>query len=86
MGNEFAGGDGEANARLVEAILRDELDGPARHVVVLNAAAALEMAGLASDLRAGVALAEQTIGSGAAFDLLQRLRARAGRGGEGAQA
>ncbi len=84
--SEFAGGDGEANARLVEAILRDELDGPARHVVVLNAAAALEMAGLASDLRAGVALAEQTIGSGAAFDLLQRLRARAGRGGEGAQA
>lgn len=84
--SEFAGGDGEANARLVEAILRDEADGPMRHVVVLNAAAALEMAGLAGDIRAGVALAEQTISSGAAFDLLQRLRARSGRTSEGARA
>ena len=73
---ELAGGDGEANAALIEAILRGDQAGPARDVVVLNAGASLLVAGLAADIREGVVLADQAITSGAALDLLQRLRAR----------
>ena len=82
----LAGGDGEANARLIEAVLRDEHDGPVRDVVVLNAGASLVVAGLAGDIRDGVRLADVTIGSGAAFELLQRLRARAASSGAGTEA
>ena len=78
----LAGGDGEANAALIEAILRGRHEGPARDVVVLNAGASLVVAGLAADIREGVALADQTIASGAAFDLLERLRARSAVAGE----
>jgi anthranilate phosphoribosyltransferase len=44
-------------------------------VVLLNAAAAFLAAGRVSDLRTGISLAAQTIASGAATDLLARLRA-----------
>ena len=46
---------------------------------MLNAGASLVVAGLASDIGVGVALAQQTIDSGAALDLLERLRARSAR-------
>ena len=75
----LAGGDGEANAALIESILRGEQTGPTRDVVLLNAGASLVVAGLAADVRDGVALARETIRSGAAIDLLERLRARTAR-------
>lgn len=74
--DSLAGGDGEANAALIEAILGGQRDGPVRDVVVLNAGASLVVAGLAGDLREGVDVAGRTIDSGAALDLLERLRAR----------
>jgi anthranilate phosphoribosyltransferase len=79
---ELAGGNGEANAALIESILRGEQSGPKRDVVLVNAGASLVVAGLAGDVREGVALADQTITSGAAFDLLERLRARAAANSE----
>jgi anthranilate phosphoribosyltransferase len=71
----LAGGSPVENARIIEAILGGEL-GPRRDVVVLNAAAALQVAGRACDLREGAVLAARAIDSGAATALLGRLRAR----------
>jgi anthranilate phosphoribosyltransferase len=73
----FAGGDGEANAALIVRVLDGTETGPRRDVVLLNAGAALMVAGRAPTLRDGVALAATTIDSGAARAQLQRLRDRA---------
>ena len=69
------GGTPQENARLLLAVLGGER-GPRRDVVLLNAGAALEVAGRAADLRAGVRLAAETIDSGAAMARLERLRER----------
>jgi anthranilate phosphoribosyltransferase len=69
----LAGGDAQQNARLIEAILRGE-PGPTRDVVLLNAAAALVIAGLAADFSGGVRYAADTIDSGAGLRLLALLR------------
>jgi anthranilate phosphoribosyltransferase len=69
----LAGGTPEENARLVEAVLGGEA-GPRRDVVLLNAAAALLVAGRVRDLREGVAGAATAIDGGAATALLERLR------------
>ena len=47
--------------------------GPKRDVVLLNAAAALLVGGLAGDLREGIALAAKSIDSGAAWRTLEAL-------------
>ena len=47
---------------------------PYRDTVLLNAAAALIVAGRAADLREGVALAGRSIASGAALAALETLR------------
>lgn len=73
----LAGGDGAANARLIEGVFAGETGGPPRDVIVLNAGAALVVAGRADELADGVAMADETIASGAALDLLRRLRDRA---------
>lgn len=65
------------SAARIEAILAGRETGPARDVVVLNAGAALVVAGRAPDLAAGVALALHTIASGAAQARLARIRSRA---------
>jgi anthranilate phosphoribosyltransferase len=64
----------QENADLLEAILIGAQHGPRRDVVLLNAAAALEAAGLASDLKEGVSRAAAAIDSGAARKTLQALR------------
>jgi anthranilate phosphoribosyltransferase len=64
----------QANAAILEGILSGVARGPRRDVVLLNAAAALEASGLASDLREGVERAGHAIDSGAARKSLQTLR------------
>lgn len=72
--DELQGGDtAEENAAILDAIFRGADRGPKRDVVLLNAAAALETAGLVSDLSEGVALAADTIDSGAAHRTLLQL-------------
>lgn len=69
------------------ACIRDVLagvPGPARDVVCLNAGAMLVVAGVAADLAAGVARAQQAIDDGAARALLARLVAFTGGAVEGA--
>jgi len=68
------GGDPAYNAAALEALLQGAR-GPYRDVVLLNAAAALIVAGKAADLRQGAAIAAQSIDSGAAQGVLARLRA-----------
>jgi anthranilate phosphoribosyltransferase len=71
---ELAGGTPEENARLVEAVLHGDR-GPRRDVVLLNAGAALVVAGRAADLGEGARAAAAAIDSGATRALLARLRA-----------
>ena len=74
LGHLSGGETPQGNAALLEAILIGDLTGPKRDVVLLNAAAALEAAGLAHDLREGVTRAAHAIDSGAARKILQALR------------
>lgn len=67
-----AGGTPEENAAVTRAVLAGE-QGPHRDLVVLNAAAAIYVAGLAPDLEQGVAKATEAIDSGAAADVLESL-------------
>ena len=69
---DLTGGDAAENARSVEAVLRGD-GGPFRDIVLLNAGAALLVAGKATSLREGVALAAQSIDSGKARTVLDEL-------------
>ncbi len=65
------GGDTAENARIIRAILNGE-QGPRRDLVLMNASAALVAAGRAGDFLEGVALARESIDSGAARAKLDR--------------
>jgi len=69
----IAGGSPQQNAEVTVAVLRGER-GPARDIVVLNAAGALVAAELVEDLPGGMALAKRSIDSGAAHEKLEALR------------
>jgi len=66
------GGDARANADIARRVLEGGR-GPTRDVVLLNAAAALLVAGRVEDLRAGVAEAGRAIDDGRAGALLRRV-------------
>ncbi len=68
----LAGGDSATNARILWRILEGR-PGPERDIVLVNASAALVVAGLAEDFPAGVDLARQAIDSGAALRTLSAL-------------
>jgi len=69
---DLKGGDASANAAIVTSIL-DGKQGPPRDVVVLNAGAALFVAGKVDDARAGIAQASAAIDSGAARGTLEKM-------------
>jgi anthranilate phosphoribosyltransferase len=69
----LAGGDAQQNARITMEVLEGK-PGPQRDVVLLNAAAALVVAGAATDWHAGLQLAARALDSGAALDRLRRLQ------------
>ncbi len=71
---KLAGGSPADNARIVEAVLRGE-PGARRDVVLLNAGAALVVAGVVDDLAAGIDRAALTIDAGLTTELLTNLRA-----------
>jgi len=64
--------DAAESLSLIRGLLEDRA-GPARDIVVLNAGAAIYVAGLASTLKAGVEKADQAIASGEARNRLDRL-------------
>jgi anthranilate phosphoribosyltransferase len=67
------GGEPAENALALSALL-EGTPGAYRDIVLLNAAAALVVAGKAEDLRAGAGLAARSIDSGAAAAVLARLK------------
>ena len=70
--SDLEGGDATRNAAALRAVLAGEA-GPHRDVVLLNAGAALVVAGRAEDLAHGVALAAGALDSGAAAAKLDAL-------------
>lgn len=72
--NDLAGGDAVRNAGIVKATLGGER-GPARDIVLVNAAAALVAAGKAENYTDGMRLAAESIDSGAAREKLEALAA-----------
>jgi anthranilate phosphoribosyltransferase len=70
----LAGGSPEENARLSEAVLRGE-PGIRRDVVLLNAGAALLVAGVVGAMEEGIERAALTIDAGLGVELLEALRA-----------
>ncbi len=84
---EIAGGSPQENAALIRAVLEGRERSGARTVVLLNAAATLVAAGVATDMAEGLLQAGEALDSGAAARVLQELgeasRAYAGPREEG---
>jgi anthranilate synthase/phosphoribosyltransferase len=74
---DLKGGDAAENASIIVRVLAGE-PGPKRDVVVLNAAAAIFVAGLASDYGTAIEAARASIDSGAAGRVLEALRVLSG--------
>ena len=70
---EFIGGDVATNSALLFEVLTG-VAGARRDIVLLNAASALVAAGLAGDLKVGVAMGTEAIDSGQAAATLEKLR------------
>jgi anthranilate phosphoribosyltransferase len=70
--DDLRGGDAAHNAAIARGVLAGEA-GPRREAVVLNAAAALIVAGRAGDLAEGARRARESLDSGAAASVLERV-------------
>ena len=70
--DDLRGGDAAFNARVIRGVLNGDR-GPRRDIGVLNAAAALVIAGKAVDLSEGVAQASASLDSGRAAEVLDEL-------------
>jgi anthranilate phosphoribosyltransferase len=71
--DQFTGGDIETNRALLYDVITG-IPGARRDIVLLNAAATLVAAGIAGDLKEGVALGTDAIDSGQAAATLAKLR------------
>ncbi len=71
--NEIVGGTSKENAQDINYILKGE-KGPKRDIVVINAAAALYVAGKANSVKDAIPLAEDVIDSGKALEKLNEFR------------
>ena len=69
---QLRGGDAESNAAALTDVLKGK-KGPFRDVALLNAAAAIVVAGKAKDLKEGVAIATKSVDSAEAEGRLDRL-------------
>jgi anthranilate phosphoribosyltransferase len=69
--DELRGGDVETNVAIAREILAG-VGGPRRDVVLLNAAAALDVAGAAGSIRDGIGMAAAAIDDGRASEVLDR--------------
>ncbi len=74
---KIRGGDAKQNSEVIHKILGRSLlyreHGPHREIVIANAAAALVVAGRATDFAAGVQMAKESIDTGAAREKLEAL-------------
>ena len=70
---DLAGGDRQANAAMIRALLRNEDRGPKRDAVLLNAGAGLFVAGKTPSVSEGWELADELLSSGRAAAKLEEL-------------
>lgn len=76
---QIQGGDKKKNAEIILSILNGQ-KGPARDTVLLNASAALQVAGVAQSWMEGVEIAKDSIDSGKALSKLKKLVELSNRG------
>jgi anthranilate phosphoribosyltransferase len=69
---DLKGGNKKENAAITKAVLQGE-KGPRRDIVLLNSGVALVAADMADSIRTGMALSEESIDSGKAFQKLELL-------------
>jgi len=69
----LSGGDAEANAKIIREVLKGNRRDAGRLLVLVNAAAALHVGGIAADVKEGMKLAEESIDSGLAAEKLNEL-------------
>ncbi len=70
--SDLLGGAVEENVEIIKSVLQGQ-PGPKRDIVLLNAAAVMVAGGKASDLKAGLAVATESINSGRAFGKIGEL-------------
>ena len=70
--SEVRGGDANENAEIIRRILKGE-KGPYRDIVILNSAAGLYVSGKARSIKEGIEFAEDSIDSGKARRVLERV-------------
>jgi anthranilate phosphoribosyltransferase len=71
---DLRGGEPQENAQMIERVLSGEVAGAARAAVLLNAGAALYVAGISGSIEEGVTTAERALNEGAGTAALERLR------------
>lgn len=69
----IVGGDAKQNAQITRDILSNKIDGPMLDIVLINAAAALEVDGKARDIQDGLEIAKETIQNGKAKTKLEQI-------------
>jgi len=71
---ELAGGEPDDNAKIILAVLKGEERGGARTAILMNAGAALYVAGISDTLEEGISGSGLAIDDGQALDALEGLR------------
>jgi len=71
--DELTGGDSTTNANIIRDILQGKETGARKDIVLLNAAAAIIVAGLAEDFDSAVESAERSVADGKALACLKKL-------------
>ena len=66
--------DAQGDAETLVAILKGEETGPKAEIALVNAGAAIYVAGKAESIREGIEIARRTVASGVAFEKLEQLR------------
>ena len=72
---DLKGGDASENARILTGILKGEIKGPKRDIVVMNGACALMVAGKAGDFLAARKMVESLLDNKKAYEVLEKVRA-----------
>ena len=70
---ELEGGDAKANADIVNGIMQGTADQAKKDIVVLNAAAAIIVSGLAEDFTSAIEIADESVVKGKAKTALDQL-------------
>jgi anthranilate phosphoribosyltransferase len=71
--DELGSGDAIENAAIIRDVFSGKDKGPRRDIVILNAAAAIIVAGLAEDFNSAIDLAQNAVNNGAASGCLEKL-------------